>query len=62
MEKVTIAIKTVHAAFDDEPGVEIARILRSLADRFALDGVADGTKFYDANGNCCGRVAIDGGR
>lgn len=59
MERITIEIETVNAAFDDEPASEIARILRQLADRFEQCGLPL-SKLYDVNGNACGRVNIEG--
>lgn len=54
-----IMIHTGAAAFEPEPAPELARILRSIADR--LDRGEDFSMFrtlYDVNGNDCGRVAL----
>lgn len=53
---ITINIENSGSAFDDEPQVEIARILRELA-RSIEQGV-ERTKLYDINGNKCGTVAM----
>lgn len=61
---LTITINCDHAAFEDAPGAEVARILRRLA------GLADqsvpslnGCKLYDVNGNAVGLVQVhDRGR
>jgi len=60
MERITIEIETVNAAFDDEPASEIARILRDLAEQFESFGLPH-SKLRDVNGNVCGRVEIEGG-
>lgn len=57
IEHVTIKIGTGNAAFEDLPGVEIARILRHLADQFEECGEAPHA-IRDANGNHCGEVQI----
>lgn len=57
---VRIEIQTENAAFcrdfdgRHEPGPEIARILRRLADDYEGDKAPE--KLYDANGNAVGRV------
>ena len=59
MSKVVIEIETDNAAFGDEPGVEVARILRDLATRIAEEHVADlphGLRLRDLNGNTVGEV------
>ena len=50
-----------HAAMDEDPSEEVARILRELADRIAEYGVpnADGARLMDFNGNQVGEVSVD---
>jgi len=55
---IIITINTDNEAFGDDPGVELSRILRGLA-----DDCADGWQGYldaprDINGNTVGRVTI----
>jgi hypothetical protein len=57
MQKITINIETINAAFDDAPALEVAAILRRLADRLDA-GEAPPAKLYDANGNACGRCYV----
>jgi hypothetical protein len=57
--RYTIQIDTEGAAFEDQPGCEIARILRELANTvegFAFDRQNRRVKFpvRDINGNRCG--------
>lgn len=54
---ITINIKNSGSAFDDEPNIEVARILRELA-RSIEQGV-ERTKLYDVNGNKCGTVQMN---
>ncbi len=54
---ITINIENSGSAFDDEPNIEVARILRELA-RSIEQGV-ERTKLYDINGNKCGTVQMD---
>ena len=60
-----LTIDTGNAAFDPEPGREIARILRELADRTEIDPgylMACGyghVSVRDVNGNTCGRFFYD---
>lgn len=59
---ITITLNTDNAAFGldaSERGQEIARILRSLADRFAATDVTSGDKLRDYNGNTVGKVTDD---
>ena len=59
MEKFTLYIKCDGAAFDETPASEIARILRSVADKIEAEGPSG---FYetirDINGNDVGRHAL----
>lgn len=54
---VTITIETDNAAFEDDPGAEVARILAEYARR--LDGESlRSCKLYDYNGNHVGDVEV----
>lgn len=60
--RLTITIDCGNAAFGDEPGPEVARILRQLAGDFEdagdfLPGTAE-KRLRDVNGNACGRVTV----
>ncbi|USK62287.1 hypothetical protein [Peribacillus asahii] len=57
MEKVTVTIKTGNAAFEENPNMEIARILRELANNLEAD-VHPG-KLRDLNGNTVGTVEYE---
>jgi len=57
MEKVTVTIKTGNAAFEENPNMEIARILRELANNLEAD-VQPG-KLRDLNGNTVGTVEYE---
>lgn len=57
MSAVNIAIQMDNAAFDDEPEVEVARILREAAKRFERDGIAS-HPLFDVNGNKVGGVEV----
>lgn len=56
--KFTVEIECDNAAFADWPGLEVARILRDVANR--VDGDAEGTHgtCRDANGNRVGSWAF----
>jgi hypothetical protein len=57
---LTITINMDNAAFDPEPGPEVARILRELVDRADLiANHADSVVLRDVNGNRCGRVSVE---
>lgn len=62
--KVTLTIKTGNAAFEDNPEIETARILRYAANRLAngtwmLNCVKrDEKKLLDTNGNAVGRMTV----
>lgn len=62
--RITITIALDNAAFNDEgrhePGPELARILRRLADDLEDDN--DPAVLLDVNGNAVGRVEWTGGR
>jgi len=53
METYTIRIECDNAAFDDDPSVEVVRILRRLADRLEINGLED-VRLMDFNGNHVG--------
>lgn len=64
---LNLNIKTTGAAFYDDdgtpnPGPELARLLRNLADRIeGADGEdGDSGPLYDANGNRAGYFDLDG--
>jgi hypothetical protein len=57
MQEITITIETINAAFDGAPALEVAAILRRLADRLDA-GEAPPAKLYDTNGNACGRCYV----
>lgn len=65
-QKITITIDTGNAAFDDGAfGIEVARILRNMAEDIAdetePEGI-NGKRLYDYNGNRVGAVTVKGGR
>lgn len=49
--EVTIKIDANNAAFDDDGGSEVARILRELADRYDCDGLFVNVPLRDKNGS-----------
>lgn len=51
-----IIIDTANAAFEDNEGAEVARILRQLADKLETPGDYSGF-LYDINGNKCGYIS-----
>ena len=57
MQEITITIETINAAFDGAPALEVAAILRRLADRLDA-GDHPPAKLYDTNGNACGYCYI----
>lgn len=54
-EHYTITIETLGAAFEDSPE-EVARILRTMADRMESTGILPIPR--DINGNKCGSVTV----
>ena len=54
---LTITITMDNAAFDPEPGPEVARILRKLADQLE-DNVEKVSALRDINGNKVGEVEV----
>lgn len=58
---ITIKIETSNAAFEDgNKGLEVARILRTLADQVDDSGWFRFRSLYDANGNKVGAVTLTG--
>ena len=59
--QATLTIRMDNAAFADSPGLELARILRDLADK-AERGISDGDEYraMDYNGNRVGSLIIEG--
>jgi hypothetical protein len=53
MQAIDITIDTTNAAFDGAPALEVAAILRRLADRLDAGDPPPAT-LYDTNGNACG--------
>ena len=56
MAKFTLAIECDNAAFDDEPGAEIARILKRVANNMRDTSLRgnDSCSLHDYNGNKVG--------
>ena len=58
---ITIEIQTADAAFDDNEGAEVARVLHRFAVHCQDEGVIwDRVRLLDLNGNTCGFVTIKG--
>jgi len=55
--KVTIKIQCDNEAFSDDPGIEVSRILRELADKMENGSFMD-YPCYDVNGNRVGDLKI----
>ena len=59
MARFTVQLSTDNLAFEDDPGYELARILRGIA-----DDISNGREYdmfqtiFDANGNDVGRYAL----
>ncbi len=56
MEKVSIKIKTVNDAFYPKPEIEVARILREIADRIEIR--IHPNYASDSSGNTVGKIKI----
>jgi hypothetical protein len=56
----TLKIKTANAAFDPYPEMEVARILREVANR--LENGTDAGTISEMNGNRCGSFYLTGGK
>ena len=52
----SIQIETDNDAFYPDPGPELARILRKLADRLEGGDLAESVRLMDYNGNAVGRA------
>lgn len=58
LERFTLQLSTDNEAFADDPAPELARILRSVADRIERgDDISMFQTIHDANGNDVGRFA-----
>jgi hypothetical protein len=56
-KSLTIQIALDNAAFEDDPGVEVARILRQIADKCEGGEVWSGP-IRDINGNLVGEAGV----
>lgn len=56
-----VRIETDNDAFYPDPGPELARILRTLADRLEGEGSSEPIRLRDYNGNTVGMAQIEGG-
>lgn len=58
--KFKIKIETGNAAFEDNPGFEIARILRGVITQLGQNELPDldGVKLYDEQGNSVGKITV----
>lgn len=59
MSTFNLTITIDNAAFDEEPVLEVARILAVLADKILKDGGMD-WNLLDINGNKVGRAEVEG--
>ena len=57
MSMLEIEIAADNAAFDDDPGYEISRILVDLAFRIRHDGLDNVSVIKDINGNTVGNAS-----
>lgn len=56
----SLQFNTNNAAFEDDPAFEIARILRTVADRIDTTSInMDNRGIYDATGNAIGWFEFD---
>ena len=53
--KLELSINLGNDAFSEDPGSEVARLLRDLANAFERDGLHD-RRILDINGNLVGKV------
>ena len=58
MSELTLGMQLDNAAFEDDPGYEVSRILRELADKIEQRGLEDGMILWDVNGNRVGKLAV----
>lgn len=56
---LTLELTTGNAAFADDEGAEVARILKALALDFAISGLRAETVLRDANGNPVGTARVE---
>ena len=56
--RLDLKLASASAAFTDEPGREVARILRDLARRIE-DGAEGQFSLRDLNGNACGSAFLE---
>lgn len=59
MSTFNLTINIDNAAFDEEPALEVARILAVLADRIINSGYLN-TNLLDINGNVVGKAGVEG--
>lgn len=59
--KVIIKINCDNSAFDENPHIEIARILEELSMQVNCNGIHEKQKIYDINGNIIGYISPVGG-
>ena len=57
MGDITITIETSNAAFDEDMGREVRRILGTVASRIRNEGL-HGMILHDVNGNTVGRLEV----
>ena len=55
---ITITLNTDNAAFEDDPGAEVARILDDLKQKIGRWGIPDDMKLIDSNGNTVGKCEV----
>ena len=60
MAKIRITIAVDNAAFEEDGGAEVARILEALAVKYLENGVHLSTTIRDSNGNRVGHASLEG--
>lgn len=55
---ITITINTDNEAFQDDAALEVAAVLRDLAQRFVLRGIGNQGSPRDSYGNTVGKVEV----
>lgn len=58
MARLRIDLDLDNAAFEEDRGEEVARILRDLADDIILKGARDGRNLFDLDGNTVGKWSV----
>jgi hypothetical protein len=53
----TLKVSTANAAFEGDPRIEVARILRKVAERLEESGAPEAA-ILDANGNTVGKYTL----